>query len=1165
VVTSHRAPEMIRFHAISHGDGGDLDGIHLLWSPPWPTGHSLDGFTIYRRDARGEKGQHCVELTPSALADARTAGYVALPDALVWADAQHPDDPTSSLWSYRAELTRRHSVVTVTASRARAAFVGTADGAIIGGAAFTGPTVTLRGSAIAIVWVVTDHRESSVIVCGDVPSDREWSNERPLVENLQVPFAAVNPDVGSTADGRTLADTRAAPEPFARDFEEVTGYATAALTRPGGVAAMRVVSERARDDGNAWDVSPYGLALAPTLLSPWRRAWGFAHLDRDDLTPGQRYDYRIVGTVPRRDRDEHHFDLHTVPRGYRLPPFFRWGAAFVWTSPAPTVRAIATSPGAPPTIRKGFDTTRLRLTLSAPTQRVVLDALPGSSVTAKGSRYGTAVASVTAATGPRTVLDFGTEVDTLLVEGDLTLAGITPHPVDAALDPDEPVPIAQTIYDIEFVPTAPPDPPASITVTNLSDPSRTAARGVHDMNRGVAVNWGAPPAIDPAALPYLPGSASAPPTEVSHYTLERTWAGRPFTAADGDGIHVSGRNAPTSTDTPGFGVDILRAFPPADAAPSSHSDSVHAIELFEPSTLAYGDEVTYRVHSVDAIGRLSTPRTSDPTPLRKFVRPPAPTTPPATSPVDSAAVPRSGVQVTLLQHDDPDLTAAQRDTAGGGDVVVVRWGWGPEQRDLDPDVVEFRVYRHDAPLTTIDVRPAGPPSPAPGGWSLPVTTSRPVAADEFAGVTAVLGTAFRVVGHGAGSATTLALAESTVDPARPPTPVPVTLNRTTSAELNSEYWDARVDVVPRTPAPDDTTEAYEVVLPAAWIATSGSTPRQRVAYGVTAADSESYVADRRLAIEPSPRPGNESTVAAAEVTARYFGRASLSVADLADVPVVTLPRQEGDDVHGSIRPADFLPTGATVASAMLLERLPAAAALRRVKVDAASISLVATDGTEHPWTLSSADADAIRDGHTAGLVPDRFAAHAAALLDGLDDDAVRLGVVNPTAPFDDTFPNRPSRWLYRVRAVDAASRPSANAQLLGVVVQVPSAARAVAPALVGIEVAAANATVTLDCSQVVGVPYVFLATDASLGSATASLATIRNRPDLDPIDRLVVRDTEGRAIPAIEATPDAGGVATVLAPVPAGGPVLHAWAIAVSPDGVPSRLVGPLHADATAV
>ena len=725
IMLSMTRPATIRFHGISHLEGGKLDGIHLLWSPPFPTGHSLDGYTIIRRRARGEKAQHCFELTPAQLSEARTVGFVALPDAIVWAVAKDPDNLVHSLWTYRAELVARHSVVTITAAFVKAAFIGTVDGAVIGGAAFIGSSVTLAGSNIGVVWLITDNTKASARLCGDVPQDREWSQERPIVKNLQVPFASVNPAVASATDGLALAKSRAAPEAFVGDFEEVARYADAALSRPGGVAAMRIMSQKPGEGGNAWDVSPYGLAIASTLLAPWRRGWGQSHLDQDGLTPGDAYDYRIIGTIPRRDRDEAAFDLHTVPRGYRLPRHFRWGTALVWTDVPPVVRAIETTGGDPATFRKGFDTRRLTLVLDSPTPRIIIDALPGSTVHAKGYRYGTAVGSASAASGPRTLLDFGVDVDTVVIEAHMAVAGIIPLPLDPALDPDAPVESSQTIYDVHYVPTPPPGAPATIAVTNLSDPARTAARGVHETNRGFAIQWDAPPAIDPAALPYLPWSATAPPTEVSHYILERTWHGAPFAPAHGDGLQVSGRNAPTATDTPGWGFDVLAAFPPANAAPSSHADVVTAVEVFEPDVLAYGDDVTYRVRSVDAIGRLSSPRTSAPTPLRKHMRPPPPTTPPASEPVNPDDVPISGVQVALYQHDDPDLTDAQRATAGGSDVVVVRWGWGPHQRELDPDVTEFRIYRHGAPLTAMDVKPTGVPSATLSGWNLPVMREPP--------------------------------------------------------------------------------------------------------------------------------------------------------------------------------------------------------------------------------------------------------------------------------------------------------------------------------------------------------------------------------------------------------------------------------------------------------
>ena len=298
-------------------------------------------------------------------------------------------------------------------------------------------------------------------------------------------------------------------------------------------------------------------------------------------------------------------------------------------------------------------------------------------------------------------------------------------------------------------------------------------------------------------------------------------------------------------------------------------------------------------------------------------------------------VPASGVEVRLLQSDDPDLTPAQHALAGGADVVTLRWGWGPDQRALDPDVTEFRIYHHGSALTALDVTPNGTPSAAGTGWSLPVHFSRPVAANEFAGVRVVLGAAYQVLAHPAGVDVILDLGANPVDPARAPSQQPFVLTRTTSAELDPEYWDERIRVVPRVPAAagSDAVEEYRETVPASWVAVAADTPRQRAAYGVTAADAESYVPDRRSAVEPAPRPGNESTVAATEVTARYYDRPTLVVADLADVPAVTLPRQSADDVRGRLRPADYLPPGFVAAPRMLLERLPAPAVLPRIRIE----------------------------------------------------------------------------------------------------------------------------------------------------------------------------------------------------------------------------------------
>ncbi|MGH8544603.1 MAG: hypothetical protein ACREX3_13445, partial [Gammaproteobacteria bacterium] len=215
-----------------------------------------------------------------------------MPEARVWSRAHHR---LKGVWTYRIELLSRHSLVTISGGPAQAVFAGLVDGTVLCGDVFAGPSVTLRGANIGVIWIVTDSMDGSFEICGDV-SERDWGEWQPIVRNLQVPFASVNPAVVTTGDGLTLAKSRAQPDPLDGNFDEVSRYANAALSRPDSVPAFRVISERPGGNGNAWDVSPFGLAIAPTILPAWQRGCGFAHIDRDRLIPGARYDYRIVGS-----------------------------------------------------------------------------------------------------------------------------------------------------------------------------------------------------------------------------------------------------------------------------------------------------------------------------------------------------------------------------------------------------------------------------------------------------------------------------------------------------------------------------------------------------------------------------------------------------------------------------------------------------------------------------------------------------------------------------------------------------------------------------------------------------------------------------------------------------------------------------------------------------
>lgn len=133
--------------------------------------------------------------------------------------------------------------------------------------------------------------------------------------------------------------------------------------------------------------------------------------------------------------------------------------------------------------------------------------------------------------------------------------------------------------------------------------------------------------------------------------------------------------------------------------------------------------------------------------------------------------------------------------------------------------------------------------------------------------------------------------------------------------------------------------------------------------------------------------------------------------------------------------------------------------------------------------------------------------------------------------------------------------------MLPLVLHVPSPARSVAPRLESLEIAGGVARVQVRTRGEGGESvYVFHGADDSLMSATATLATIRNREDIAPDARLVVRDDAGRRLTATPVVlgAEGGGVATL--PVPTDGIVLHVWAVSMTSDGVPSRLVGPLDA-----
>ena len=151
--------------------------------------------------------------------------------------------------------------------------------------------------------------------------------------------------------------------------------------------------------------------------------------------------------------------------------------------------------------------------------------------------------------------------------------------------------------------------------------------------------------------------------------------------------------------------DRLKAYPMANATGIADDNLVRAIELLDGTDPVFGTEVTYSVACVDAIGRISNSVSAAPVQLQKLSRPPMPVAPVAhestqNTPGDAVLYP-SGIQVRLLQTEDPELTTEERRKVNTeGDCVVLKWGWSKELRDLDAHVTEFRIYRYDCLLYT---------------------------------------------------------------------------------------------------------------------------------------------------------------------------------------------------------------------------------------------------------------------------------------------------------------------------------------------------------------------------------------------------------------------------------------------------------------------------------
>jgi hypothetical protein len=224
---------MLTLHGISRLEAGAHDGIHLLWSPPYPTGHSLDGFAIYRRASGVRLKQQCWEIDATALSEARKLGVTHVDGLTVWARPRSGKPGNWQEWTYRVDLGTTSDRVDLTGTAYVCAFAAR-DAAIVDGHAFVADLCILRGSRIGAVWVATKSTKASFKLCIDQADASAWAQLKPLVSKLQVPFRTVNASVTTEAQERALAASRAAARRAGRQLHRAV-----ALREPGARAPRR--------------------------------------------------------------------------------------------------------------------------------------------------------------------------------------------------------------------------------------------------------------------------------------------------------------------------------------------------------------------------------------------------------------------------------------------------------------------------------------------------------------------------------------------------------------------------------------------------------------------------------------------------------------------------------------------------------------------------------------------------------------------------------------------------------------------------------------------------------------------------------------------------------------------------------------------------------------
>lgn len=694
--------------------------------------------------------------------------------------------------------------------------------------------------------------------------------------------------------------------------------------------------------------------------------------------------------------------------------------------------------------------------------------------------------------------------------------------------------------------------------------------------------------------------AGSPPLDAFAYQIEHRRVDPPATFGPwepiqgGDNLAIGSRDTTEPTVRLEEGMDFDQVYPRIRPRPLGAGFALHLSDIFgerDPTTNTVRPEQPlgtyhqYQIRAMDAVGRVSPTWTlSNIVRLEKHIPPPLPVGPQPPDAGTAPVPPPVGTHNHLIAPPGPKARAIVAGAKGlttddltllgtHQNAILLEWGWRQHERDLDPTTTEFRIYT-SRPPDVINGRITAVTS-VPPNWQLAFASDVALVVDECVDQWITSGGyPFHIMHNEAGTTPKIVVEPAKAQPSATPVPGTVVLGRPLRPEhQRPAVWGSRAAVIMLTAAQNYHYVFYDVLT------LDPAHPRDSLWVGVSAADSQSYVGDELATGPNAPRPGNESSIAACSVSARYQGQPEFSIPPpLGDVPELITEEPTGRQV---LVPLDLaallggaLPTGSPIA----LERCSSDDIISRVSVNrGGNIVLANPDGTAQTIafpnpgdeasvlaTLNSSDPQRLANRYLLYLLVN--AAHPEAFFQRTSGQTEAVGVVN------DRLPPKPGRFFYRVRAADALGHVSDGGAILPTVVRVPSTATAATPLRQSLIANGTGVTLIVavptdpDTTRVLLFASITPPGTAPQSQIDAELLRIPNRRDLYPHDGLRLRLADGTLLAPLVAKDlsdhdvaiDGNGRRVVSLTVPA---MRHSWialwSYGLTRDGFPSFPCGP--------